>query len=72
MPAEVISSGPDYVVGIGSSAGGLEALEGLVAALEPGHRAAIVIAQHLAPQHPSLLADLLARTTSLEVVTAVD
>ncbi len=72
VPAEVISSGPDYVVGIGSSAGGLEALEGLVAALEPGHRAAIVIAQHLAPQHPSLLADLLARTTSLEVVTAVD
>jgi two-component system CheB/CheR fusion protein len=72
MSAEARSSGPDYVVGIGSSAGGLEALEGLVSALEPGHRASIVIAQHLAPQHPSLLTDLLARNTSLKVVTAVD
>jgi two-component system CheB/CheR fusion protein len=72
VPAEAISSGPDYVVGIGSSAGGLEALEGLVSAIEPGHRASIVIAQHLAPQHPSLLTDLLARNTSLKVVTAVD
>ena len=63
---------PDYVVGIGSSAGGLEALEHLVAALETGHPAAIIVAQHLAPQHPSMLADLLTRTTSLEVVTAGD
>lgn len=63
---------PGYVVGIGSSAGGLEALEHLVAALEPGLPAAIIVAQHLAPQHPSMLTDLLARATSLEVVAAAD
>ena len=36
---------PQYVVGIGSSAGGLEALEGLVGMLEPEGHAAFVIAQ---------------------------
>ncbi len=62
----------EYVVGIGSSAGGLEALEALVGSLAPSGRSAYLIAQHLAPGHPSLLAELLARGTRLPVVTAED
>ncbi|MFM1811739.1 MAG: hypothetical protein RLZZ336_677 [Cyanobacteriota bacterium] len=60
------------VVAIGASAGGLEALQELVARLPAGARAAFVIAQHLAPDHPSQLADLLARVTPLPVLLAQD
>ena len=52
---------PDHVVAIGASAGGLEAIQELARQLVlPGHFAYIV-AQHLAPDHPSLLVDLVAR-----------
>jgi diguanylate cyclase (GGDEF)-like protein/PAS domain S-box-containing protein len=61
-----------YVVGIGSSAGGLEALEALVGSLRESGRTAYVVAQHLAPEHPSMLADLLGRCTRLAVITAED
>lgn len=61
-----------FVVGIGSSAGGLEALEVLVGSLRESGRTAYLVAQHLAPEHPSMLADLLARCTRLTVVTAED
>lgn len=60
------------VVGIGASAGGLEALQDLTSQLRPGSGASYVVAQHLAPDHPSLIVDLLARGTRLEVVTAHD
>lgn len=60
------------VVAIGASAGGLEALQELVARLPADARAAIVIAQHLSPDRPSQLADLLARITPLPVVQAQD
>jgi two-component system, chemotaxis family, CheB/CheR fusion protein len=60
-----------FVVGVGASAGGLEALGELI-----GHAPldcmAFVVVQHLAPQHESLLAQLLSRTTKLDVVTAAD
>jgi two-component system CheB/CheR fusion protein len=72
-----------HVVGIGSSAGGLEALQELLSHLtgaagepstgEPSTTGvAYVVAQHLAPKQPSGLTGLLARTTPLKVVTAVD
>ena len=59
-----------HVVGIGSSAGGLEALQELLGSLTPGSGTAYVVAQHLSPQHRSLIVDLLSRSTSLRVVTA--
>ncbi len=62
----------DYVVGIGASAGGLEALKELLAQLKLQGRMAYVVAQHLAPDHPSLIVELLERVTHLQVVTAVD
>jgi two-component system CheB/CheR fusion protein len=60
------------VVGIGASAGGLEALKVLLAQLKLQGRMAYVVAQHLAPDHPSLIVELLKRVTPLQVVTAVD
>lgn len=60
------------VVGVGSSAGGLEALTGLVHGLEPQDGFAYVVAQHLAPQHRSMMVELLGRASPVPVVEAVD
>ncbi|MCW9033218.1 MAG: PAS domain-containing protein [Alphaproteobacteria bacterium] len=60
------------VVGIGASAGGLEALKAFIAPLEKGQKIAYLIAQHMDPKHQSLLATLLGRETDLEVAEAVN
>ena len=60
----------DLVV-VGSSAGGIEALSLLVSTLPADFPAPLVLAQHLGPDRPSHLADILARQTVLPV-RAVD
>lgn len=65
-----LPTGPDHVVVIGASAGGLEALQDLASNVQPGGNVAYVVAQHLAPDHPSQLVELLARSTKLRVVGA--
>ncbi|EKV30440.1 Chemotaxis protein methyltransferase CheR [Caenispirillum salinarum AK4] len=60
------------VVGIAASAGGLEALGHLVTHLPADSTMAYVVVQHMAPQHPSMLAQLLARQTDLKVVEITD
>lgn len=60
------------VVVIGASSGGLEALQELVGRLLKGVPAAFVVAQHLAPDQPSQLVDLLRRGARLPVEAAVD
>src|SRR5262249_25632468 len=65
-------SQPMVVVGIGASAGGLDAFTQLLHALPPEPGFAIVLVQHLAPQHESALANLLSMQTSLPVVQATD
>jgi two-component system CheB/CheR fusion protein len=60
-----------FVVGIGASAGGLEALEALIEHV-PLDSMAFIVVQHLAPQHESALPQLLGRSGRLEVVLAVD
>jgi two-component system, chemotaxis family, CheB/CheR fusion protein len=62
----------EHVVVIGASAGGLEALQALLGQLQKGGRAAFLIAQHLAPDHPSQLVDLLQRVCAVTVKQAVD
>ena len=57
------------MVGIGASAGGLEALSALLDGLPPSPGLAAVVVQHLAPQHESILPELLARHTTVPVVT---
>jgi len=59
--------GPAHVVGIGASAGGLEALERFFDNLPQGTGIAFVIVQHLSPDFKSLMDELLARHTSLPI-----
>lgn len=59
------------VVCVGASAGGLEALQEFLGSLTPDG-SAIIVAQHLAPDHPTLLVELLSRATRFEVEEAVD
>src|SRR5262245_3020509 len=60
------------IVGVGASAGGLDAFSQLLHALPPDPGLAIVFVQHLAPQHDSALASLLSMQTKLPVVQAND
>ena len=61
---------PFPVVGIGASAGGLEAFTQLLGHLPADTGMAFVFIQHLDPKHESQLADLLAKATSMPVVEA--
>src|SRR6185295_1989417 len=58
-----------FVVGIGASAGGLEALGELVKHV-PMDDMAFVVVQHLAPHHESILPQLLSRSSKVKVVAA--
>ncbi len=55
------------IVGVGASAGGLEAFTQLLGALPLDTGMAFVLVQHLDPDHPSALAQILSRATSLPV-----
>lgn len=59
---------PDYIVAIGSSAGGLEALTSFLNHLPSIQSLAVIIAQHLSPTYKSHLVELLARETSWPVL----
>jgi chemotaxis methyl-accepting protein methylase len=58
------------IVGIGASAGGLEALEQFLGNTPAASGLAFVIIQHLDPTHKDILAELLQRSTGMEVVQA--
>lgn len=55
------------MVGIGASAGGLEAVSALIKHLPVDIGMAFVLVQHLAPKHESMLSELLARETAMPV-----
>jgi two-component system, chemotaxis family, CheB/CheR fusion protein len=59
---------PVCVVGVGVSAGGLEALERLFHRMPPDTGAAFVVIQHLSPDFKSLMKELMDRFTQLETV----
>jgi two-component system, chemotaxis family, CheB/CheR fusion protein len=63
---------PFPVVGIGASAGGLEAFLELLASVPENTGLAFVLVQHLDPQHESLLAEILTPVTKLPVMTVHD
>jgi two-component system, chemotaxis family, CheB/CheR fusion protein len=67
-PSPKPDSRPVSIVGIGASAGGLEAFEQLLAALPPDSGMGFVLVQHLAPKHESILSELLGRATMMPVV----
>jgi len=58
------------IVGIGASAGGLEAFKEFFTLMPADSTLAFVLVQHLAPDHQSLLAELIGRTTTMPVVEA--
>jgi len=60
------------IVGIGASAGGLEAFEEFFRHTPPDSGMAYVLVQHLDPEHASMLAEILQRTTAMPVVEATD
>jgi two-component system CheB/CheR fusion protein len=55
------------IVGVGASAGGLEAVSRLLEALPADLGVAVVVVEHLHPKHESMLPQLLASSTSMPV-----
>ena len=69
-PAPLAS--PFLVAGVGASAGGLEAFSLVLRPLPADAPLALVLVQHLARDHQSLLPELLAAKTALQVSEARD
>jgi two-component system CheB/CheR fusion protein len=65
--AELGSAPPTAIVGVGASAGGIEAFIALLKELPPDTGLAFVFVQHLAPTHTSMLAEILQRATRMQV-----
>src|SRR5215813_5473188 len=63
---------PFPVVGVGASAGGLEAITQMLRALEPRLGMAFVLVPHLDPSHESAMSELLARATRMPVLQVTD
>ncbi|MFT5718361.1 MAG: two-component system CheB/CheR fusion protein [Oleiphilaceae bacterium] len=59
----------NLIVGIGASAGGLEALETFFKSMPDNSGISFVVIVHLDPQHSSILPEILQRTTNLDVIT---
>jgi two-component system CheB/CheR fusion protein len=60
------------IVGIGASAGGLEAISELLSSMPADAGVALLIVQHLDPSRDSLLVDILSRRTPMSVEEVVD
>ena len=60
------------VVGIGASAGGLEALEKFFKNMPEGNGMAFVVIQHLDPDYHGVMPELLQRVTSMKVLQATE
>jgi len=60
------------IVGLGASAGGLEALEQFLGHVPKGCGLSLVVVQHLDPTHKGILVELLQRNTTMPVVQIKD
>jgi len=68
----ILSTNLFWVVGIGASAGGLEAFTQLIKAIPPDSGMAYILVQHLDPNHDSILTELLQKTTTIPVKEITD
>jgi two-component system CheB/CheR fusion protein len=68
MDDQTNPEGNSDLVVVGSSAGGVGALSTLVSTLNKGFPAPVVLAQHLDPQRPSHLGEILNRRSALPIV----
>ena len=73
-PASVSETRPAAfgVVGVGASAGGLEACRRFLAAVPASPGMAFILVQHLDPTHESMMVELLSSATEMPVVQAQD
>jgi|GEM_PF-5976546 len=60
------------IVGMGASAGGLEAFEQFFRSMPPDSGMDFVLVSHLDPNHSSILNEILQRTTSMPVIEVQD
>ncbi len=77
QPSTPVASSNDstqlpYVIAVGASAGGLDALERFFQSLPVQTGAAFVVIQHLSPDHKSMMGNLLGRYTAMPVTTVED
>ncbi|KPA18108.1 signal transduction histidine kinase with CheB and CheR activity [Candidatus Magnetomorum sp. HK-1] len=61
-----------YLIALGASAGGLEALQLFFSNMPLNSRLAFVVIQHLSPDYKSLMVELLSRQTKMKVMRVVD
>lgn len=71
-PSDTHNDRPYDIVVVASSAGGVHALMALVEGIPASFDISVVVVQHLDPNHPSLLVDILSRHALLPVEQAVD
>jgi two-component system CheB/CheR fusion protein len=64
------SDNTHYIVGIGASAGGLEAYSDFFDHAPENSRLSYILVQHLSPDYKSLLVDLLSRHTDMKICEA--
>jgi len=65
------AANPFPIVGVGASAGGLDPIKRLLAALPAQPGLALVVVQHLDPHHSSQLVELLAPRVAMPVLDAM-
>lgn len=71
--AEPVATTQDFpIVGIGASAGGLEAFRAFLTAVPENSGMAYVLVQHLYPSHESILPEILSRYTNIPVLEITD
>ncbi|MBA3987263.1 MAG: histidine kinase, partial [Flavobacteriales bacterium] len=71
--AKLSSSAHNFpIVGIGASAGGLDAFKQLLEAIPADSGMAYVLVQHLNPAHESMLTEILARVTKIPIEEITD
>ncbi len=69
-PADGAAASGGYVVGVGASAGGLEAINEFFDNIPNDTGFSFVVIQHLSPDYKSLMAELLAKHTVMQVIEA--
>jgi two-component system CheB/CheR fusion protein len=72
QPDRAPESAPDFVVGIGASAGGVEALRAFFSAVPSNSGIAYIVILHLSPEHDSRLAEVLQSTARIPVMQVRD
>ncbi|MBF0266374.1 MAG: PAS domain-containing protein, partial [Gammaproteobacteria bacterium] len=66
----IVQNAPHYYIGIGASAGGLEAIDSFISNTSDKTDLAFIIVQHLSPDYKSLMVELLSKFTKMNVYRA--